>query len=97
MPASVFLIWPALHMMYGVSQFRTNKIPSWRFIPGLILLLLSAAISFIPKGLELGAFYWLFTGMACAILFTQIRIWWPKIVIVLTLLSLAGGAYVSVI
>ena len=93
MPISVFLIWPALHAMYGLKEHRSNKIPANRRISGRVLLLISACLMGVPLGFEHGFFIWLFALMATAMTFVQLRIWQPKAVHLITVLSLAGFIY----
>jgi len=93
MPISVFLIWPALHAMYGLKEHRSNKIPSNRRISGRVLLLISACLMGIPLGFEHGFFIWLFALMAAAMTFVQLRIWQSGAVYLITTLSLAGFIY----
>lgn len=93
MPISVFLIWPALHAMYGLKEHRSNKIPYNRRIAGRVLLLISACFMGTPLGFEHGFFIWLFALMAVAMTFVQLRIWQPVAVNLITGLSLAGFIY----
>ena len=90
MPISVFLIWPALHAMYGLKEHRSSKIPYNRRIVGRILLFISACLMGMPLGFEHGFFIWLFALMAVAITFVQLRIWQPRAVHLITVISLAG-------
>ena len=96
MPISVFLIWPALHLMYGLIEHRSDKLPAQRRLIGKILLALSASLMGIPLGLEHGFFFWLFALMAAAMCFVQLRIWQPKWVAAITVLSLIGFVYQGV-
>ncbi|GGY47788.1 hypothetical protein GCM10011297_20780 [Bacterioplanes sanyensis] len=91
------MIWPALHLMYGVSEHRSQRIARSRKLAGLIFLLFSLAWMGHPFGWEQGSFYWLFSLVACAAIFVQLRIWWPRSVIAITLISAAGGAYVGLV
>lgn len=93
MPISVFLIWPALHAMYGLKEHRSTKIPYNRRVAGRILLLISACLMGIPIGFEHGFFIWLFALMAVAITFVQLRVWQPKSVYLITAFSLTGLIY----
>jgi hypothetical protein len=93
MPISVFLIWPALHAMYGLKEHRSNKIPYNRRISGRVILFISACLMGIPLGFEHGFFIWLFALMAAAITFVQLRIWQPRAVHLITALSLIGVIY----
>ena len=93
MPISVFLVWPALHAMYGLKEHRSSKIAYNRRITGRILLFISACSTGISLGLEHGFFIWLFALMAIAIIFVQLRIWQPRAVSLITALSLAGFIY----
>lgn len=93
MPISVFLIWPALHAMYGLKEHRSSKIPYNRRIVGRILLFISACLMGMPLGFEHGFFIWLFALMAVAITFVQLRIWQPRAVHLITVISLAGLIY----
>lgn len=96
MPISVFLIWPALHAMYGLKEHRSNKIPYNRRTIGRILLFISACLMTITLGFEHGFFIWLFALMAAAITFVQLRIWQPKAVYLFTALSVTGAMYQGV-
>lgn len=93
MPISTFLIWPALHAMYGLKEHRSNKIPQSRKYAGRATLMLSALLMGVPIGLEHGFFFWLFALMAAAMLFVQLRVWQPITVPVITTLSLIGFIY----
>jgi len=93
MPISVFLIWPALHAMYGLQEHRSNKITHNRRMAGRALLFLSAGLMGISVGFEHGFFIWLFALMAAALTFVQLRVWQPKAVHLITVLSLVGGIY----
>ena len=92
MPISTFLIWPALHLMYGVLEHRSNKINRSRKISGRIVLLISAILIPFPLGYEHGFFFWLFALMAAALCFVQARVWQPKAVTIITLIS--SGCFV---
>ena len=96
MPIAVFILWPALHLMYGISQHRSEKIDIRRRYAGRVLLTIAFTLAFQPYGWEKGLFYVLFSLMACAVVFVQLRIWQPKLVGVLTAISLAGGIYAVV-
>lgn len=93
MPISVFLIWPALHAMYGLKEHRSHKIAYNRRIAGRVLLFISAGLMGIPLGFEHGFFIWLFALMAAAMTFVQLRIWQPSAVYLITALSLVGFIY----
>lgn len=90
---TLFLIWPALHLMYGTQQHRSDKIDIRRRWAGRSLLTLAFLLAFFPYGWEQGLFYLLFTLMGCAVLFVQLRIWQPNWVIAITSISLLGGVY----
>lgn len=90
MPLGILLLWPALHLMYGLSEFRSYRINNKRRYAGRILLALSILFVSQPYGLEKGIFYWLFALMAIALCFVQCRIWQPKIVQAITLISCIG-------
>lgn len=96
MPISVFLIWPALHAMYGLREHRSTKIPHNRRMAGRILLFISACLMGVPLGFEHGFFIWLFALMAAAMTFVQLRIWQPKAVHFMTALSVVGFIYQGV-
>lgn len=93
MPIAVFLLWPALHLMYGVSQHRSQKIDLRRRIAGRVLLALAFLLAATPYGWEKGLFYLLFSLMGCAMLFVQLRIWRPVLVPLISAASLSGGLY----
>lgn len=93
MPISTFLIWPALHAMYGLKEHRSNKIPQSRKYAGRGILILSALLMAEPIGLEHGFFFWLFALMAAAMVFVQLRVWQPIAVPAVTALSLVGFIY----
>ncbi len=97
MPLGIFMIWPALHLMYGVSEHRSQRIAQPRKLAGLAFLLISLAWMGQPFGWEQGGFYWLFSVIACAVMFVQLRIWWPRSVLVLTAISALGGLYVGLV
>ncbi|WP_157729813.1 DUF3325 family protein [Bacterioplanes sanyensis] len=97
MPLGIFMIWPALHLMYGVGEHRSDRIPQQRRYAGLAFLLFSLAWMGQPYGWEQGTFYWLFSLIACAAIFVQLRIWWPRTVAVLTAISAVGGVYVGLV
>jgi len=90
MPLGIFLLWPALHLMYGLTEHRSYRIDIKRRYSGRLLLLISALLMSQPFGLEKGIFYWLFALMAIALCFVQLRIWQPKIVNIMTAISLIG-------
>lgn len=93
MPIAVFLLWPALHLMYGVSQHRSQKIDKRRRIAGRVLLACAFLLASSPYGWEKGLFYVLFSLMCCAVLFVQLRIWHPTLVALMSVVSLGGGLY----
>jgi hypothetical protein len=90
MPLGIFLLWPALHLMYGLSEFRSYRIDSKRRYAGRVLLALSILFVSKPYGLEKGIFFWLFTLIAIALCFVQFRIWQPRVVQAITLISCIG-------
>ncbi|UTW49955.1 DUF3325 family protein [Bacterioplanoides sp. SCSIO 12839] len=94
MPIAIFLLWPALHLMYGVSQHRSDKIDRRRRIAGRFLLAAAFALAYSPYGWEKGLFYVLFSLMGVAAIFTQVRIWRPVVVPFLTVVSLIVGGLV---
>ena len=96
MPPAVFLLWPALQLMYGVSQHRSNNIDPRRRYAGQLVILLAFGLAFLPYGFEKGVFYVLFSLMACALVFVQLRIWRPLLVPAISAISLAGGIYALV-
>jgi len=96
MPPAVFLLWPALQLMYGVSQHRSNNIDPRRRYAGRLVILLAFGLAFLPYGFEKGVFYVLFSLMACALVFVQLRIWRPLLVPAISAISLAGGIYALV-
>jgi len=93
MPYAVFILWPALHMMYGIHQHRSEKIDMRRRYAGRLLLVIAFALAFQPYGWEKGIFYLLFSLMACAVVFVQLRIWRPQLVSLISAISIAGGIY----
>jgi len=96
MPPAVFLLWPALQLMYGVSQHRSNNTDPRRRYAGRLVILLAFGLAFLPYGFEKGVFYVLFSLMACALVFVQLRIWRPLLVPAISAISLAGGIYALV-
>jgi hypothetical protein len=90
MPLGIFLLWPALHLMYGLSEYRSKKIEIKRRYAGRIVIALSLFLISQPYGLEKGFFYWLFAFMAIGLCFVQLRIWQPILVYIMTLLSVMG-------
>jgi hypothetical protein len=90
MPLGIFLLWPALHLMYGLTEHRSQKINIKRRYCGRAMMLLSLIFINQPYGLEKGFFYWLFAFMAIALCFVQIRVWQPRSVRLITALSLIG-------
>ena len=96
MPLSVFILWPALHLMYGVRQHRSDQINPRRRYAGRALLFMAFLLVSQPYGWEKGIFYLLFSLMACAVVFVQLRIWRPRLVAIITAISLAGGIYALV-
>lgn len=88
---TLFLIWPALHVMYGVTQHRSQKIDLRRRMAGRALLLIAFLLAFFPYGWEQGIFYLLFTLMSAAVVFVQLRIWRPSWVLPISSISLIGG------
>jgi hypothetical protein len=88
MPLGIFLIWPALHLLYSVKETHSIKIAKPRRIGGILLLLFSILLVGQPFGWEQGIFYWLFSLMALALSFVQLRIFQSESVPYLTVLSL---------
>ncbi|MFY0640469.1 MAG: DUF3325 family protein [Bermanella sp.] len=93
MPISVFLIWPALHVMYGLKEHRSHKIPDKRRIIGRVLLGISAGLTGVLLGFEHGFFIWLFALMAAAMMFVQLRVWQPRSIYFITGLCMLGAIY----
>lgn len=87
MPLGIFLLWPALHMMYGLKEYRSQRVDNKRRYFGHSIIVLSLFFISQPYGLEKGFFYWLFAFMAIALVFVQIRVWQPMFVNILTVLS----------
>jgi hypothetical protein len=96
MPLGIFLLWPALHLMYGIAEHRSSRIDNKRRHGGKVLLLISLLMMGQPFGFEKGFFYWLFALMAIALCFVQLRIWQPAFVNVLTAVSFISFAIVGV-
>tara|TARA_B100000446_G_scaffold187663_1_gene217591 strand:- start:2185 stop:2490 length:306 start_codon:yes stop_codon:yes gene_type:complete len=90
MPLGIFLLWPSLHLMYGLTEHRSQKINIKRRYSGRAMILLSLLFISQPYGFEKGFFYWLFAFMAIALCFVQIRVWQPKSVRLISALSLIG-------
>jgi hypothetical protein len=90
MPLGIFLLWPSLHLMYGLTEHRSNRIDSKRRYSGRIVLIISLLFMNQPFGLEKGIFYWLFALMAIALCFVQLRLWQPEVVKIITALSIIG-------
>ena len=98
MPTGVFLIWPALHLFYGLTEVHSHKVSLKRRLAGIVLLLLSLTLMGQPFGWEQGVFYWLFAVMAAGLSFVQLRVWQPKWVRFITstflvLLIISGVSY----
>jgi len=96
MPPSVFILWPALHLMYGVRQHRSDQINQRRRYAGRALMFMALLLASQPYGWEKGIFYQLFSLIACAVVFVQLRIWRPRLVAAITAISVAGGMYALV-
>lgn len=90
MPLGIYLLWPALHLMYGLSEHRSYRINNKRRYLGRLVLILSVLLAGQPFGFEKGFFYWLFALMAIALCFVQLRVWQPGSVVVITSISLLG-------
>lgn len=90
MPLGIFLLWPSLHLMYGLTEHRSSRIDSKRRYSGRLILVISLLFMSQPFGLEKGIFYWLFALMAIALCFVQLRLWQPRVVKVITTLSIIG-------
>ena len=90
MPLGIFLLWPALHLMYGITEHRSSRINNKRRYGGKLLLIASILMMGHPFGFEKGIFYWLFALMAIALSFVQIRIWQPSLVNILTVISITA-------
>jgi len=88
MPTGIFLIWPALHLFYGVSEVHCHKIPIARRLAGTFILITSVLLMGQPYGWEQGAFYWLFALMALGLAFVQLRIFQPALVTISSAISL---------
>jgi len=76
--------------MYGLTEHRSSRIDSKRRYSGRIVLIISLLFMSQPFGLEKGIFYWLFALMAIALCFVQLRLWQPKVVKIITALSIIG-------
>ncbi len=87
------LLWPSLHLLYGTKETRTQKRATLPFLFGLNLLFISLLFLSFGLGLEQGLFYWLFSLMAFALGFVQIRIWQPSWVVAITAISIMGALY----
>ncbi len=88
MPAGIFLIWPALHLFYGVTEIHSHKVALPRRLAGLFILLISVLCMGQPFGWEQGLFYWLFALMALGVAFVQLRVFQPSLVMLNTAASL---------
>jgi len=88
MPTGIFLIWPALHLFYGVAEIHSHKVATSRRLAGMCILILSAVLMGQPYGWEQGLFYWLFALMALGLGFVQLRIWQSSLVQISTVISL---------
>ena len=98
MPLGIFLLWPALHLMYGLTEHRSQKIDSKRRYAGRLIIFLSLFFISQPYGLEKGFFYWLFAFMAIDLIFVQLRVWQPLLLNIMTALSIiffliVGGSH----
>lgn len=99
MPLGIFLLWPALHLMYGLTEYRSKRVNTKRRYAGHLIIFSSLFFINQPYGLEKGIFYWLFGFIAIALIFVQLRVWHPLLVKIITLLSLViflmiGGKHV---
>jgi hypothetical protein len=88
MPLGIFLLWPALHLMYGLTEYRSQRVDAKRRYAGRLIMFASIFFISQPYGLEKGVFYWLFGLMAIALVFVQLRVWHPLWVNIITLLSI---------
>lgn len=88
MPLGIFLLWPALHLVYGLTEYRSKKVDIKRRYMGHLIIFSSLFFINQPYGLEKGIFYWLFGFMAIALAFVQLRVWHPLLVKIMTLFSL---------
>jgi hypothetical protein len=88
MPAGIFLIWPALHLFYGVTEVHSHKVATPRRLTGIFTIIISVLLMGQPFGCEQGAFYWLFALMALGLVFVQLRIFQPALVQICTTVSL---------
>ena len=95
MPLGIFLLWPALHIMYGLKEYRSKKVDIKRRYTGRIIIFLSIFLINQPYGFEKGIFYWLFAFMAIALIFVQLRIWQPMLVKILSTLSLVSFSIIG--
>lgn len=91
MPIGIFLLWPSLHLMYGITEHRSSRIDNKRRYAGRLLLSVSFLMMGQPFGFEKGIFYWLFALMAIALCFVQIRIWHPRSVNIFSAVSITLG------
>lgn len=96
MPLGIFLLWPALHLMYGITEHRSSRIDNKRRYGGKALLFVSLLMMGQPFGFEKGLFYGLFAFMAIALCFVQLRIWQPVLVNALTSISFIGFVVIGV-
>ncbi|MBQ0729856.1 MAG: hypothetical protein KBT75_04100 [Oleispira antarctica] len=90
MPLGIFLIWPALHLMYGLTEHRSIKINQTRRYAGRLLIAFSTLLMGQPFGFEKGLFYGLFALVALGLCFVQLRIWQPRIIVFITIASMLG-------
>ena len=87
------LLWPSLHLLYGTKITRSHQRAKGPFLSGLGLLTISLLAVTFAMGVEQGLFYWLFALMAFALGFVQLRVWKPKWVRTITVISLIGALY----
>lgn len=90
MPLGIFLLWPALHLMYGLKEYQSQKITPKQRYGGRLIIATSLLLINQPYGFEKGFFYWLFSFMAIALCFVQLRVWQPSAVNLITAVSVLG-------
>jgi hypothetical protein len=88
MPAGIFLIWPALHLFYGIKEVHSHKVATPRRLAGSFVFIISLLLMGQPYGWEQGLFFWLFALMALGLGFVQLRIFQTTLVQLSSVISL---------
>ena len=90
MPIGIYLFWPALYLLMGIGQQLPDR---WQKQLGWSLLVIAVVSGGWPLAAEEGLFYLLFAFMACSLAFLLLRIWLPRLTLVLLIPNVIGGIY----